>query len=70
MRVIFEIKRICILRGFGPDKIALELEGESPFPAMGYTPEAQIETQAGLAEEWLRGMGIDPSQAEIVTRQK
>jgi hypothetical protein len=31
-----------------------------------YPPHCSMEVRRGYAEEWLRGMGFDPSQAKLI----
>ncbi len=68
-----KVKKVTILRRGGyTDQVTFEVEGPTPFPELDkeepglYPPDCSIGVRRGYAEEWLRGMGFDPSQAKLI----
>jgi hypothetical protein len=67
------VTKVTIVRRAGyTDQVYFRLEGPSPFPEMeaekpgNYPPNCSVEVRRGYAEEWLRGMGFDPSKVELI----
>lgn len=68
-----KVKKVTILRRPSyMDQVTFELEGPTPFPEMSeaepgkYPPYCSVGVRRGYAEEWLQGMGFDPSQAKLI----
>lgn len=63
--VNLKVKRATVVMGVsaGPDRISLELDLASPFPAMGYASYATIETQKGHGADYCRSvLGVVPDE--------
>ena len=72
MNTLKVTKVILVRRAHDTDQVYFRLEGPSPFPEMEaekpgrYPPNCSVQVRQGYAEEWLQGMGIDPSEAELI----
>ena len=71
--VTLKVAKTTIVRRSGyTDQVLFQLEGPTPFPEMDaqepgkYPPHCSMEVRRGYAEEWLRGMGVDPSEAQLI----
>jgi len=68
-----KIKSIEILTNLtGPDQVCLQLDAKSPFPEMGYPPQAKVEARKGYglawAEEHFPGLEITVLDIKAGTR--
>lgn len=60
-----------VLRDDEIDRIALYLEADSPFPAMGYEASADLTSANGTGVEWVRkNVGIEPEIIDLRGRPK
>jgi len=73
MKHTFEITKITIYRRqiIGLDQIHLTIKSPTPFPKFEkenplYPARLQIDTDRGYAEEWLKEVGIDFDEIEII----
>lgn len=56
-----KIKSVTVLLHEGTDRITLELDAPSPFPAMKYKASATVEAEQGYGVEWSRLVfGVEP----------
>ncbi len=62
--VTLKIIKASVLYGNGTDKIYIEIEAPTQFPALGYPAAIKVETAHGYGVEWVKEVfGVD---AEII----
>ena len=61
-KITLNVKQVeVIIQNSGTDRVSIELEGETPFPELGYPGYANVEVRHGYGVEWCRkALGVEP----------